>query len=129
MPKTVEERALALVNEVARERGCTHPSVLLDRAFAENEALCRALEAHDADMRAVSDALRDYFGDRVCDVAQGHLSRFILPKPVDPLVEAMRDACDQQGLATEHTPVELTEHLRKALASRGLEIVEVGDAD
>lgn len=54
------------------------------------------------------------------------LGRFIIAKP-DTLVEAMQDACGPQGLATKHTPGELTGHLRAALAKRGLKIGPINE--
>lgn len=127
----IEQKALALVNEIAATRGTSWPCV--DRANDSRwEALCRLIEQHEAFRQEVSDAAELA---RAGTVECGHsetwwalepLDRFILPKPVDPLVEAMRDACGAQGMETKHTPVELTEHLRAALAKRGLQIVDVG---
>ena len=51
-----------------------------------------------------------------------YLGDLILPKPVDPLVEAIREASvfdADDGDASR---------LRAALAKRGLKLVEVGDA-
>lgn len=114
-----EKKALALVNETspverADLRACTRDQF--------REALCRAIEQHEAFRQEVSDAVTG-FDEYGTEAAWERLSRFIIAKP-DPLVEAMRDACGAQGMATKHTPVELTEHLRAALAARGLEIRE-----
>lgn len=82
----IEQKALALFNEVARERGSSHDSVLLDRAFIENEAFCRAIEQHEAFRQEVSDAVK------ACGIGVCHpLHKFVIPKPVDPLVEAAAD--------------------------------------
>lgn len=96
------------------------------------QTIRRALEAHDATLaefeafkREVSDAVEfdkaNYEG-----LCFPRLSRFILPKPVDPLVEAVRDC----GYATlDAIEPEFVADLRAALAKRGLKLVEVGDAD
>ena len=51
------------------------------------------------------------------------LLRLILPKPVDPLVEAIREASVSDADDGDAS------RLRAALAKRGLKLVEVGDAD
>jgi len=124
----IEQQALALINEVALERGASHPSALLDRAFVENEVICRLIERHEAFKQEVSKEL----------VEAGYcprdkltpLARFILPKPADPLVEAMQDAAIGAAAAMGlkltgyNVEQEAADRLRKALAARGLKIVE-----
>ena len=117
----IEKKALALVNEVAARLGITALYEAYPHELAN--ALCRALEQHEAFRREVSDAVESRWMNILAMKCEDVFSRFIIPKP-DPLVEAMRDACGAQGLATKHTPVELTDHLRAALAARGLEIRE-----
>jgi hypothetical protein len=120
---TIEERALALVNEVAGFDYLIAGDVMDDDRDYMLKALCRALEAHDATLaefeafkREVSDAITTPGAD---------LSRFIIPEP-DPLVEAVRDC----GYATlDAIEPEFAADLRAALAARGLKLVEVGDAD
>ena len=91
----IEAKALALVNEVNVERGYT-PYSKFDRDFDHtSEALCRAIEQHEAFKQEVSDAVVEYFGPKHLDVIlAGHrLNRFIIPKPKpkpDPLVEVMK---------------------------------------
>ena len=90
-------------------------------------AHARAIEQHEAFRQEVSDAVAEIakaWG--TADPAWGYLRRFIIAKP-DPLVEAMRDACGAQGIATKHTPGELTKHFRTALAARGGRIVWEGE--
>lgn len=127
-----EKKALALVNEVAAERGTEYPCV--DRRNdARWEALCRAIEQHEVDKAAhaatvegilkaheaykqeVSDAVESYF--RVVPRPRDILERFIIPKPVDPLVEAMVECGfgDSSNAADD---------IRAALAKRGFKIVE-----
>lgn len=123
----IEQKALALVNEVRRERGL--PSFeLYDRTFYTEEALCRAIEKHEAFRQEVSDAVeaakRVYGGHRE---AFDQLDRFIIAKP-DPLVEAVGDALEAQGMGRpKHTTPELTEHLLAAIEARGGRIVWEGE--
>ena len=120
----IERKALALFNEVARERGSSCDSVLLDRAFAENEALCRAIEQHEEFRREVSEAVEQRFNHN--SLAYGCLDRFILPKPVDPLVEAMSEAmCGVPG--EDYT--QPAKDLREAMMARGYKWTKIGDAD
>lgn len=121
----IERKALALVNEVMRERGHGQWVTLSREREALSEALCRAIEQHDAFRREVSDAVEHF---KRCYPGYQHASlfdRFVIAKP-DPLVEAVGDALEAQGMGRpKHTTPELTEHLRTALANRGLEIREV----
>ena len=81
------------------------------------EALCRAIEQHEAFKREVSDEIAKLG----CWPDTVNLQRFILPKPVDPLVEAWLDAFP--GNHREDS-VEECEKIRAALAKRGLEVRE-----
>lgn len=91
----LEAKALALVNEVFMER-CLVPDTYTNRAGNPyHEALCRAIEQHEALKREVSnavDALKKVWGGgwHQCSEAQ-MCDRFILPAP-DPLVEALEAA-------------------------------------
>ena len=134
----IEKKALALVNEVLVEWGVMKNAVEVPKnsdAFAR--ALLRAIEHHEADKAAhaatiegilkaheaykqeVSDALVWYFGSKEGCVSDA-LRDFILPKP-DPLVEAVGEAMQEHEVYSKY---ELTESLHKALAKRGLKIVE-----
>jgi hypothetical protein len=93
----IEKKALALLNEVWAERGRTVP---LDRFSRDNftisEALCRAIERHEAFRQEVSDAVEAYndlWRKRTPgrDEFMGHFIRFIIAKP-DPLVEIIATA-------------------------------------
>ncbi len=118
-----EKKALALLNEFS-----DYEVPDLDEAQYSTaiQALCRAIERNEAFRQEVSDAV-----ESLCNtvlMSHGHREmremlsrRFIIPK-LDPLVEAMRDAC-----ATKHTPGELTKHFRTALAARGGRIVWEGE--
>lgn len=95
-------------------------------------ALIATLTEFEAFRREVSDAASEALAAMVSSVTVAHeravvghntIARFILPKPVDPLVEAVREAMD----ADNETTVQFTNDLRAALAKRGLKLVEVGD--
>ena len=113
----IEKKALELVNTISKERGGL-TSFSLDRVFPENEALCRAIEQHEAFRREVSDAVQDYI-DHYRQEGWLGFDHFIIPQP-DPLHECLEEALARTGEdLTEHT-----ERLRAALAARGLEIVK-----
>jgi len=141
---TIEERALALVNEV---KGCekwetvkVHDLVPAEALFASIETLDAERAARAAFRQEVSDVARDavamldemakplLMGRNVkerLEKARSGLAPLIIPKP-DPLVEAVRDC----GYATlDAIEPEFVADLRAALAKRGLKLVEVGDAD
>ena len=81
--------------------------------------------AHAQFRQEVSDVVNGF--ERYCTVTDtpfpADLFRFILPKPVDPLVEAIREASVSDADDGDAS------RLRAALAKRGLKLVEVGDAD
>lgn len=139
----IDQKALALVNEVGKERGLALRSTKLDRTWPIPEALCRVIEAHEATKQELADCkqeLNDY-KQKVSDVAsvcaqhfsktswtvadrQRHvdlLSQFIIPKPKpDPLVEVLE--------VVGFLPVEdVAEAIRVALNAHGLQIVEKND--
>jgi len=145
---TIEERALALVNEVAGFDYLIAGDVMDDDRDYMLKALCRALEAHDATLaefeafkREVSDAVEldkaNYEG-----LCFPRLSRFILAKP-DPLIYLAREmvlldgvvrtdnqkAAIREGRAANTAADDFYDRLRTALPARGLKLVEVGDAD
>jgi hypothetical protein len=51
----IEQKALALVNEIELERGSTELTPHIMRRLIMDEALCRAIEAHEAFKQEVSD--------------------------------------------------------------------------
>ena len=110
----IEQKALALLNE------CGWGGAHLKRAWNPRyEALCRAIEQHEAFKREVSDEIAKLG----CWPDTVNLQRFILPKPKpDPLVEAWLDAFP--GNHREDS-VEECEKIRAALAKRGLEVREI----
>jgi hypothetical protein len=125
----IEQKALALLNEVRKERHYS-PWMKISREHPpsfEIEALCRAIEAHEAFKQEVSDAVDTTLSmlETHCDAegfvfASNQLLRFITHKPKpkpDPLVAAMKEV----GL------IPLVNQLRAALEARGFEIREKSD--
>lgn len=126
----VEQRARDALNEVHRDLRNTTPYIESDtrEKFASIEAVCRLIEQHDAKMREVSDAaakardlIEGYVGntDDAGKQAASFLSRFILPDPVDPLVEAISAA-----IGHHITPGAPWDNVRAELAKRGLTITK-----
>jgi hypothetical protein len=119
----IEAKALALVNKIEREEGEKELTRGLFRGLVVDEALCRALEQHEAFKQEVSDALEEYKADQPYvwkQSASDYFDRFIIPKPKpDPLVEAIEEL---NWLDPELS----AKHLRAVLEARGLEIREKG---
>jgi hypothetical protein len=117
----IEAKALALLNEVGRDWGNVDITESINRAHdARCEALCRAIEQHEAFKQEVSDAVEEYFGG---GGTSQRIKALIIPKP-DPLVEVLRivggddrDYCDYDIYAQE---------IRASLEARGFEIREKG---
>ena len=119
---SLKAKALALVNEVRAERGW-EPLPILYRTNYEAEALCRAIEQHEAFKQEVSDGCAWILEHSNMKNIREHLSRFIIPKPKpDPLVEVLKDLSWDEETAAE----EWAKDLRAALDARGLEIREKG---
>jgi hypothetical protein len=122
---TIEQQALALVNEVLAERG--EPSVStgwLMRVAVECEALCRTLERHEAFRQEVSEAVKEaipYFAPH----KRYSLSRFIIEPPVDPLVEVLTDMGIMHVELGKGWAEVGAEAMRAALAKHGLQITGV----
>jgi len=131
---TIEERVVLLLNEAAESLGSSSRWLGRTRTTPSVEALCRALEALDAE-RAAHAQFRQEVSDEIercilSDFTKERLSRFIIPKPVDPLVEVLDTMLRRRTFepAAEVVADEAA-WLRAALAERGLKLVEVGDAD
>lgn len=126
-----EKIALAMVNKVWAERGDFPPIKIFRNEHSVMEALCRAIEAHEAFKQSVSDAVKDTLrlarnveislGSVILTKFRNNLSRFIIRQPVDPLVEALQEIYPDGSI-----PNGDAENLRQALAARGLQIVEIG---
>ena len=120
----IEQKAQSLINTITKLK--FNGNIKFTRSGYIAEALCRAIEQHEAFRQEVSDAVVEYFGPKDLDVIlAGHLlSRFIIPAPKpDPLVEVMKDLSWDEEAAAE----EWANDLRAALEARGLEIREKND--
>lgn len=122
----IEQKVLALVNEVRAERGMVGRYLSLDRlGDATTEALCRAIEQHEATKQELADYKQEVSDAVVCYFSgldlNTSLHRFVIPAPKpDPLVEAMAD-CGVDRFES------WADQLRAALNARGLEIREKND--
>jgi hypothetical protein len=124
----IEAKALALVREVLTERDLSNKRAVRREVSPYTEALCRAIEQHEAFRQEVSDAVElsidrsGHDGLRAGHINE-YLGRFIIPKPKpDPL----REIAEAWGL---HNTVAKSwvEDLRATLEARGFEIREKKD--
>jgi hypothetical protein len=116
---TIEQKALAIANEVRKEWGL-EPLLSIEYAedFADAAALCRAIEQHEAFKQEVSDKCSLVSQFYMNPVALEILETLIIPAPKpDPLVEVVNELDWADGYAAK---------LRAALEARGLEIREKG---
>lgn len=134
----IEQKARELVNKVLNERGMAGRSCI-DRDIYAHEALCRAIEQHEAAKQELSDykqEVSDAVGDTLfmvethCDgeavaLVSNCLVHFIIPAPKpDPLEEIIGELDD--GTWGE-TKAEYADRIRAALDALGLEIREKND--
>lgn len=114
----IDPKALALLNEFS-----DYEVPDLDEAQYSTaiQALCRAIEQHEAFKREVSDAIDSSV---LTPETEAHLSRFIIAKP-DPLVEAIQ-AADEAHPGWESAS-DYAQHLRAAIEARGGRIVWEGE--
>ena len=111
----IEQKALALVNEV-QEFDCGVSIYHVHNAKLLRQALCRAIEQHEAFKQEVSDAVEAVLDRYYVLNIEDMLSHLIISKPKpDPLVEVLKDF---GGFMPD------AEDFRAALESRGLEIRE-----
>jgi hypothetical protein len=90
----IEQKALKLVNDVRAERGWG-PLPSLYGTNYESEALCRAIEQHEAYKQDVSDTVENLLREYSRSFLRDYLSRFIIPKP-DSLADALRELADAE---------------------------------
>jgi len=115
----IEQKALKLLNEVNADRGEGRCSDIW-RLFPSHEALCRAIEQHEAFKQEVSDAVEEYFGG---GGTSQRIKALIIPKP-DPLVEVIKA---MQAEPTTYVTSEVYANLiHKKLDDLGFEIREKG---
>ena len=118
-----EQKALALVNGVKTERGRNSYShyTHLNRALDDgHEALCRAIEQHEAFRQEVSDIVHRYvYVDGGPDDWE-KLTALIIPAPKpDPLLAAMNEVIKTADVVQANA-----DQLRAALDALGFEIRE-----
>lgn len=115
----IEQKALALVKAVSAERCRPYYTRTINRRVDTDEALCRAIEQHEAFRQEVSDTIQAMLAKDGA-IIRNYLDRFIIPAPKpDPLVEAMAD-CGVDRFES------WADQLRAALDARGFEIREKG---
>jgi len=122
----IEKKALALLNEVRDERGF-RLNVEMQREDMAQEALCRAIEQHEAFRQEVSDGLvelgKAVTSLQIAEATQKLFDRFIIPK-TDPLVEVLQEISGEGGYDNfDHYAY----RLRSALEARGLEVRKIGE--
>ena len=114
----IEQKALALAIEVREDdkmRLCPDPTLL----FGNWEALCRAIEQHEAFRQEVSGVMT--YIKALYPTLPRNFNRFIIPKPKpDPLVEVVKEVTWYDYEIT-------VKELRAALEARGLEIRSKND--
>ena len=138
----IEQKAIALVNEVRMERGQDDLTPINRQIYLRDEALCRAIERHEATKQEYSD-FQQLVSDRVKIItsttvddgvwrtwASDWLSEFIIPaaKP-DPLVEIIEQCSRAKAEKGETWEEAMARNLRAALDARGITIVEVKNDD
>ena len=123
----IEKKALKVLNEVRDERGFKR-SVEIQREDMAQEALCRAIEQHEAYKQEVSDAITG-FDEYGTEAAWEKLSRFIIPK-TDPLVEVIATALREGSPFDEDGSHDYTAEAKavaSAIRARGLEVRKIGE--
>lgn len=129
MTQTIEQKALALWNEVRAEREVTYKHTSINRETNMAEALCRAIEQHEAFRQEVSKLAQIVVSGASPDM----LAPLIIPAPKpDPLVDAMNDIGIgvYENIKTEYADTlraDLVRRFRSALDARGFEIREKND--
>ena len=114
----IEQKALAMVYGQAG----AGKSSLTRNCNAWVEALCRAIEQHEAFRQEVSDAIQAMLAKDGA-IIRNYLDRFIIPAPKpDPLV-AMAESMGYYGNDAE----DLAEEIRAGLDALGFEIREKND--
>jgi hypothetical protein len=113
----IEAKALALWNEVRAEREYVYEHNAINRNNDMAEALCRAIERHEAFKQEVSDAVVGYYGGGYVS-PNSRFANFIIPKPKPDLLE--------QALKNMDGVMERLEAFRAELVTLELEIREKG---
>jgi hypothetical protein len=113
------------LNEVRKGANPESEVTFVCRDLYDHEALCRAIEQHEAFRQEVSDAVKTFKDGNMHTMHDYLLEPFIIPKPKsDPLAEIIGELDD--GTWGE-TKAEYADRIRAALDARGLEIREKGN--
>jgi hypothetical protein len=116
----IETRALKLLNDVWEERGYPPDDGVNRKDLPSHEALCRAIERHEAYEQKVSDIVYAHVNatNETSADAWEKLKTLIIPAPKpDPLVEVMKKAGWADAVIDSCAP-----SLSAALKEHGLEI-------
>ena len=112
--KQVSDWALTIAAEAAGSKLHHYERMADDNRLAQSiEAHARAIEQHEAFRQEVSDAVQDAVDRKVSFLK---LRRFIIAKPVDPLVEVL----DECGFGVSSNAAD---DIRAAIEKRGGKIV------
>jgi len=115
----IEAKALALVREVLAERDLSDKRAVRREVSPYTEALCRAIEQHEAFRQEVSDAIENEWGNLHYG-AKRNLSRLIITKPKPDLLEEVFRELQWSGAGV------FAKSFREVMKLRGLEIREKG---
>ena len=118
----IEAKALALVREVLAERDLSDKRAVRREVSPYTEALCRAIERHEAFKQEVGFALSNEWHN-LHEGAKRNLDRFRIPLPKpDPLVEVIKA---MQAEPTTYVTSEVyANRINAALDDLGFEIRE-----
>ena len=135
----IEQKALSLVREVLNERNLSDKRAVRREVSPYTEALCRAIEQHEAFRHEVSDEVKEYTHEGRPAMWVG-FDCFIIPAPKpDPLIIEAREICARVCEGWLDTPPDRANQYRKGAhddeadfayvlealrAARGLQIVE-----
>jgi len=116
---SIEAKALAMLNEVREERSYPLQATIYRIADADIEALCRAIEQHEAFKQEVGFALSNEWHN-LHEGAKRNLDRFRIPLPKpDPLVDVAK-SLGYFNTTAQHWAGDV----REALDALGFEIRE-----
>ena len=119
----IEAKALALVREVLTERDLSDKRAVRREVSPYTEALCRAIEQHEAFKQEVSDVMT--YIKALYPTLPRNLNRFIIPKP-KPKPDPLLGIVEWLGGPVWGTREEYVKEIHKALEARGFEIREKG---
>ena len=126
----IEQKALALVNEMEEALNLASRTTALGNGFM-TMCLCRAIEQHEAFRRDVSDAVDAYFRTgNYLGKFNDILARFIIPLPVDPLLEVIGTALRIGSPFDEDDGYDYAAEaacILSAMKARGYEFTKIGD--